>query len=47
MAYGISEEQQLMVNIAKEFAVNEVRPRAKEVDATDERPQDLVKRRRN
>lgn len=44
MAYGISEEQQLMVNIAKEFAVNEVRPRAKEVDATDERPQDLVKR---
>jgi butyryl-CoA dehydrogenase len=41
MAYGITEEQQLMVNIAREFAVNEVRPRVKEVDATDVRPMDL------
>ncbi len=40
----ISEEQQLMINIAKEFAVNEVRPRVKEVDSTDQRPQDLVDR---
>lgn len=44
MSFGISEEQQLILNIAKEFAVKEIRPRAKEVDATDERPLDLVKR---
>ncbi len=44
MAFGITEEQQLMINIARDFAVNEVRPRAREVDATDERPHDLFKR---
>ncbi|MBP2665144.1 MAG: acyl-CoA dehydrogenase [Firmicutes bacterium] len=40
----LTEDQQLMVNIAKEFAVNEVRPRAKEIDQTDTRPDDLLAR---
>ncbi|HWR05744.1 acyl-CoA dehydrogenase family protein [Sporomusa sp.] len=44
MAFGITEEQQLMINIAREFAANEVRPRAKQVDITDERPLDLFAR---
>lgn len=40
----LTEDQQLMVNIAKEFAVNEIRPRAKEIDQTDKRPDDLLAR---
>jgi len=44
MTIMLTEEQELMINIAKEFAVNEIRPRAKEIDRTDERPHDLIKR---
>lgn len=40
----LTEEQQLMINMAKEFAMNEVRPRAKEIDQKDERPDDLLAR---
>ena len=40
----LTEDQQLMVNIAKEFAVNEIRPRTKEIDQSDKRPDDLLAR---
>ncbi|MBP1764242.1 MAG: acyl-CoA dehydrogenase [Firmicutes bacterium] len=40
----LTEEQELMVNVAKEFAVNELRPRSKEINATEKIPQDLIKR---
>jgi alkylation response protein AidB-like acyl-CoA dehydrogenase len=40
----LTEEQQLMINMAKEFAVNEIRPRAKAIDQKDERPEDLLAR---
>lgn len=40
----LTEEQELMINIARDFAVNELRPRMKEVDRLDVRPPDLIKR---
>ncbi len=44
MSYFLTEEQELIRNIAREFAQNEVEPRAREIDRTDEFPADLHKR---
>ncbi len=44
MSYFLTEEQELIRNIAREFAENEVAPRVKEIDRTDEFPVDLHKR---
>ncbi len=44
MSHFITEEQELMRNVAREFAQNEVEPRAIQVDKHDEFPADLVKR---
>ena len=44
MSYFLTEEQELIRNIAREFSQEEVEPRAKEIDLTDEFPVDLHKR---
>lgn len=44
MSYFLTEEQELIRNLAREFTKNEVEPRATEIDAKDEYPADLVKR---
>ena len=44
MSYILTEEQQLIVNIARDFAVNEVRPRIPEIDKSEYRPMDLYRR---
>lgn len=44
MSHFITEEQELMRNVAREFAQNEVEPRANHIDKYDEFPADLVKR---
>lgn len=44
MSLFLTEKQELMRNIAREFAVNEIRPRAKEIDEQDEFPADLAKK---
>lgn len=44
MSYFLNEEQELMRNVAREFAEKEVEPRAVEIDKKDEFPADLVKR---
>lgn len=44
MAIELTEEQQLIVNIAKDFAVNEVRPRVEELETVETRPLDLLAR---
>ena len=44
MSYFLTEEQELIRKIAREFTQNEVEPRAAEIDAKDEFPADLVKR---
>lgn len=44
MSYFLTEEQELIRNLAREFTKNEVEPRAAEIDAKDEFPADLVKR---
>lgn len=41
MTVLLNEEQTLMVNIAREFAVNEVRPRIKDIEEKNEFPYDL------
>ncbi len=44
MSLLFTEEQELMRNIAREFAVEEIRPRAKEIDETDIFPMDLAQK---
>ena len=44
MSYFLTEEQELIRNAAREFAQNEVEPRANAIDKNDEFPSDLVKR---
>lgn len=44
MSYFLTEEQELMRNIAREFAKNEVAPVAKKLDETGEFPWDWVKK---
>lgn len=44
MSNFMTEEQVLMRNVAREYAQNEVEPRATEIDKKDEFPEDLVKR---
>ena len=44
MSYFLTEEQELIRNLAREFTKNEVEPRAVAIDANDEFPADLVKR---
>jgi len=44
MSHFLTEDQILMRNVAREFAQNEVEPRAVDIDKKDEFPQDLVKR---
>lgn len=44
MSFFLTEEQELMRNVAREFAQNEVKPVAKQLDATGEFPWDWVKK---
>lgn len=44
MSYFLTEEQELMRNVAREFAKNEVAPMAKQLDNTHEFPHAWVKR---
>lgn len=44
MSYFLNEEQQLVRNIARDFALNEVKPRAAQIDKSGEYPMDLWKR---
>ena len=44
MSKFLTEEQELMRNVAREFAQKEVEPRAVDIDKKDEFPADLVKR---
>ncbi len=44
MSYFLTEEQELIRNVAKEFAVNEVQPVTRELDEKHEFPMALVKR---
>ncbi|EHL09110.1 putative butyryl-CoA dehydrogenase [Desulfitobacterium hafniense DP7] len=44
MPLELTEEQKLIKNIAREFAVTELRPRAQQIDEDDEFPMDLVYR---
>lgn len=46
MSVFLTEEHELMRNIAREFAANEVAPRAIEIDRTDKFPYDLLQRMR-
>lgn len=44
MSYGLTEEHELIRNVAREFAVQEIAPVAKELDASGEFPWAWVKR---
>lgn len=44
MSYFLTEEQELIRKIAREFTQNEVEPRANEIDLKDEYPADLIRR---
>lgn len=44
MPVKLTEEQQLIVNIARDFAINEVRPRIEELETVETRPLDLLAR---
>jgi butyryl-CoA dehydrogenase len=44
MDFKLSEEQELIINMAKEFAEREVAPKAKEVDKNHRFPEETVKR---
>ncbi|MEL7565325.1 MAG: acyl-CoA dehydrogenase [Dehalobacterium sp.] len=44
MDFQLTEEQELIIKMAKEFAENEVAPKAKEVDKNHRFPQETVKR---
>lgn len=44
MSMILTEEQELIINVAREFAVREIRPRIREIEETDERPLDLMDR---
>lgn len=44
MSYFLTEEQELFRKTVREFVDKEVRPRAAEIDETDEFPMDLWKR---
>lgn len=44
MSMILTEEQELIINVAREFATREIRPRIKEMEETDERPLDLMDR---
>lgn len=44
MAIKLTEEQELIVNIARDFAINEVRPRIEELETSPTRPLDILAR---
>ena len=44
MTYLMTEEQELIRNVAREFAQEEVEPLANEIDKTEECPVGLIKR---
>lgn len=44
MEFALSEEQEMFRRMVREFAENEVAPRAEEIDASDEFPTDLFRR---
>lgn len=44
MNFDLTESQRLVRDLVREFAEREVRPRAAEIDRTDEFPGDLYKR---
>ena len=44
MDFELSEDQKMLQSMARDFTTREVEPRAKEIDQTDEFPDDLAKR---
>src|SRR4030042_3801065 len=42
--FDLSEEQKMIQEMVRDFAQNEVRPRAEQIDRTHEFPADLVKK---
>lgn len=42
MGYPLTEEEQLIINMVKDFAATEIRPIAKEGDEKDEFPTDVI-----